>query len=275
MKYFTFLTTFALFVAGCGDNNKETIDIPNGLTLVLFDNETSEQYLYDTETETYETMNGSNQTYDMTNKHGKSIVWNDNGEKKIIMFKDNFDISEGNVTSDDFYYLGHFHTNDNKKVFAAHSSDEFSVENNASAKKLATLTRLSGYLLEQETIKNEINQRLSNETVCNLYAFDDNGSRIVFTNTGKIRVFDVDFNQTQTAFELNGVSKCEEEKSSFIPYDDDGVLLYAPTTGKLYLLDNHGDDFHAHSSWTLTQNLPSGFVPTKVAGIGEPEEHEE
>jgi len=65
----------------------------------------------------------------MTDKTGKLIVWDHKTpagiDQKIVMLDDGFNINEGNLTFNDFHYLGHFHEEDNVQVFAAHSNSEF------------------------------------------------------------------------------------------------------------------------------------------------------
>ena len=85
-----------LFLVGCGGTSTPSgtdIDLPDGNVLIFFDNVTSEQYLYDTDSETFEDMNSDpEENYNMTDKHGKLIVWNhhtDAGvDPKIVMLHD-------------------------------------------------------------------------------------------------------------------------------------------------------------------------------------------
>jgi hypothetical protein len=294
-------------MVGCGgtstsENNTQSessaqIDLPDGKTLIFFDNNTSAQYLYDTDSETYANMNIETENYDMTGKNGKLIVWNHHTaagvDPKIVMLRDDFSINEGNVTHNDLHYLGHFHEDNNEKFFAAHSADEFDPDQNASEKKLGALDALSAHLYEQEEIRMEIEEALpSSEMLCNFFVFthdhdheeaDTNETEeeavphIVLTTSGKVYVFkegETGLEEAQVSFSLNGVTECQESESSIIQNGDHGVLIFSAQTQKLYLVDNHGMDFHEHSSWDISRFLPDGFTPTDLAGIGEEEEHD-
>lgn len=270
------------------------IDLPDGNVLIFFDNNTSEQYLYDTDSETSEDMNIEGENYDMRGKNGKLIVWNHHTstgvDPKIVMLDEYFDINEGNVTHNDFHYLGHFHEENNEKFFAAHSADEFDPAV-ASDQKLAALDALSAHLIEQEEIRAEIEEALpSDEMLCNFFVFEheheeadtneteeEAAPHIALTESGKVYVF-AEVNETlseiQTPVVLDGVTECQENRSSIIQNGDHGVLIFSAQTQKLYLVDNHGMDFHQHSSWDINRFLPAGFTPTQMAGIGEGEEHD-
>jgi len=269
-----------LLLVGCGsssNNSPHGLDLPDGKTLIFFDNESSKQYLYDTDTDKYENMNIDGKNYNMTDKKGKLIVWNHKTptgiDQKIVMLDDSFDINEGNLTYNDFYYLGHFHTEDNKQVFAAHSNSEFD-PSVASDKKKGILKALNRYLIEQEKIKQEIKEALpSDEQLCNFFVFDHNHEgvpHIALTKTGKVYVYNEGehgLESAQATFGLDGVSRCEEDKSAIIKASDHGVFVFSAESQKLYLVDEHGMDFHQHSSWTASKFLPKGFTPTQLAGI--------
>ena len=301
-----------LMLAGCGGSSapesdtknvsSTQIDLPDGNVLIFFDNETSAQYLYDTDSETYEDMNIEGENYDMTDKNGKLIVWNHHTaagvDPKIVMLDEYFDINDGNLTYTDFHYLGHFHEENNEKFFAAHSADEFDPAV-ASDQKLAALDALNAHLLEQEEIKEEISEALlleteGNETLCNFFVFahdhdhdheeadtnetgEEAAPHLALTVSGKVYVF-AEANETLTQVQnpvvLDGVTACQEDQSSIIQNGDHGVLIFSAQTQKLYLVDNHGMDFHQHSSWDIDRFLPNGFTPTQMAGIGEGEEHD-
>lgn len=269
------------------------LDLPNGKTLIFFDNSSSNQYLYNTDTEVYENMNAdASNNYNMKDKHGKLATI----DGKIVIFHDNFDINEGNLTSNDFYYLGHFHTEDDKKVFAAHSHSEFD-EATASDEKKAVLNEINAHLLEQEDIKQEISEALpSGEELCNFFVLGEEGEHhhhhdekvsnkteevapphLALTKSGKVYVFKDGENgltSTQPEFALDGVTNCEEDKSSIIRYNDHGVLVFTADSQKLYDVDSHGLDFHQHAYWTASKFLPTGFTPTQLAGIGEGEDED-
>jgi len=172
----------------------------------------------------------------MTDKTGKLIVWDHKTpagiDQKIVMLDDGFNINEGNLTFNDFHYLGHFHEEDNVQVFAAHSNSEFDPAT-ASSKKKGALVALNKHLLEQEEIKQEISEALpSGEELCNFYVFaheehdDHNASEeeheeaahIALTKSGKVYVYHEEEGKEglhqESVFALDGVSSCEEDKSS-------------------------------------------------------------
>jgi major membrane immunogen (membrane-anchored lipoprotein) len=295
----------ALLLIGCGSSSDNTntnlnisssLDLPDDKVLIFFDNDSSKQYMYDTTKDTNTDMNAeTNATYNMTDKTGKLIRWDHETtagvDQKIVMLRDDFDINEGNLTYNDFHYLGHFHEEDNEPVFAAHSNSEFDPAVSSDAKK-AALVALNKHLLEQEEIKQEIAQALpSTEELCNFYAFaheeheEDNGTEeheeahIALTKSGKVYIYHEEDNvtglqQEGSAFALDGVTSCEEEKSSIIKSDDHGVYIFSAESQTLYLIDSHGEDFHQHSKWTGSKFLPTNFTPTQLAGIGESDDHD-
>lgn len=303
----------ALLLVGCGSSNStnantnlnisSSLDLPNGKTLIFFDNESSKQYLYDTTKDTNTDMNAeANATYNMTDKTGRLIVWNHETaagiDQKIVMLNDDFNINEGNLTYNDFHYLGHFHEEDNEHVFAAHANSEFDPTVSSDAKK-AALVALNKHLLEQEEVKQEIAEALpSGEELCNFYVFaheeheeeedadhnetaeahehEEASAHIALTKSGKVYIYHEEeegLHQEGAAFALDGVSSCEEDKSSIIKSDDYGVYIFSAESQTLYLVDSHGEDFHQHSKWTGSKFLPEGFTPTQLAGISESNEH--
>ncbi|MCH9812650.1 MAG: hypothetical protein K0U47_01765 [Epsilonproteobacteria bacterium] len=287
--------------SGCGgdsgsDNNvtSSSVDLPDGKTLIFYDAKSSKQYSYDTETERYTQMNVAEKNYDMEGKSGNIFTWFDptNGtaiDQKIIMFKDTYDYSvDGNVTYDDFHYLGHFHTEDDAQVFAAHSASEFDPDNNASVKKLAALKRLSSALNERELQKEKILEVLpADKVLCNYYQIEHTEVEeeeealpyIALTTNGQIYIYSENnetLSQIQAPIQLEGVTECKEDESAIAHYSEEGVLVFSAQTQKLYLVDSHGDDFHQHSTFTISRFLPEDFTPTQMAGIGEGEhDHDE
>lgn len=289
----------AVMMTGCGggsSNSNETtaIDLPDGKTLIFFDNESSDQYLYNTDTERYEDMNVAGENYDMTGKNGKLVMWNhhideNSTDPKIVMLYDDFDINEGNLTHTDFHYLGHFH----EESFAAHSAEEFDPAVSTDAQK-SVLESLNAHLIAQNEIKEEIEGALpTGETLCNFFVFeheeheDDNTTaheeeeaapHIAITTSGMVYVFEEQggvLEESQPAFALDSVTECKENEMSIIQNDDYGVLIFAAQSQKLYLADSHGQDFHVHSTWDADRFLPAGFTPTIFTGIGEGEhEHD-
>ncbi|MDQ1325472.1 MAG: hypothetical protein QG564_596 [Campylobacterota bacterium] len=288
----TFSAAALLVLNGCGGGSSSSaddlaIDLPDEKTLVFYDTQSSSQYSYDTTSETYVDMNEDNATCNMIGKNGNLTTWNDiaAGDEKIIMLAAEYDFAiDGNVTFEDFYYLGHFHTEDNVQTFAAHGSSEFDPSVASNAKK-ATLLRFNAHLAEQEAIKTEIGAVLPvGESLCNFFvsehthesnATEEAAAHIALSTSGMIYVFEENegvLESVQAPFGLDGVTECREDESSIIPYGDHGVLIFVAQSQKLYLVDNHGMDFHAHSTWNVDKFLPQGFAPTQMAGIGEGED---
>ncbi|MEA1953399.1 MAG: hypothetical protein U9O24_03310 [Campylobacterota bacterium] len=298
LKTTTMTLLLGALLVGCGgssdtkETGDNTINLPDGLTMIFFDNASSQQYLYDTDSEKYEDMNSdTTQNYNMIGKHGLPITWFHHTEtgvdQKIVMLNDTFNITEGNLTYEGFHYLGHFHEENNEKHFAAHSADEFNPDNNASVKKLGALKAFNSYLLEQENVKTEITAALpSDESLCNFFVFEheeheegeeETVPHIALSTTGIVYVFgeqNGELTQLQSPFALEGVSSCESSKSAIVKVSDHGVLIFSAESQKIYLVDEHGMDFHQHSTWDIDRFLPSGFTPTVVTSILEEGEHD-
>jgi len=296
------LLLLGTLLAGCGggsssnaeatDTTMNGINLPDGLTMIFFDNTTSRQYLYDSDSEKYEDMNSdSTQNYDMSGKHGLPIVWFHESatgvDQKLVMLNDAFSINDENVSYRSFHYLGHFHEENNEKHFAAHRADEFNPDNNASSAKLATLEALNAHLLQQEEIKAKIANALpSGESLCNYYVLEeheDNATHeeamthIALSATGQVYVLSEQngtLQPIQAAFGLEGVSYCESDKSAIVKANDHGVIIFSTQSQKLYLVDNHGLDFHQHSTWDIAKFLPAGFTPTVMTSIVEEGAHD-
>ncbi|CAA6819966.1 MAG: Unknown protein [uncultured Sulfurovum sp.] len=301
-----------LLFIGCGSSSSSnsntdvnltsSLDLPDGKILIFFDNATSDQYLYDTTADTNTNMNTDvNKTYNMTDKTGKLIRWDHETttgvDQKIVMINDDFNINEGNLTYNDFHYLGHFHEEDNVHVFASHSNSEFDPTVSSDAKK-ATLVSLNTHLLEQEAIKQEIATTLADagEELCNFYVLEheeedaateteeDHGDspHFAFTKSGKVHVYyDEEGGLTLGGdiVALEGVTSCEEDKSSIVKNNDHGVLIFSAETQTLYQVDTHDEingttrpDYHQHANWTGSKFLPTNFTPTQFVGIGESDE---
>ena len=217
---------------------------------------------------------------------------------------------DGNVTYEDFHYIGHFHTNEetNESEFAAHSADEFdlSEETNETiiAKKQATLDSLSAHLLEREEIREELEEVLINlnpeNELCNFIVLgeheeheeegheeeeEEHGTpHIAVTTDGFVYVFEEnatthELEQDGIHFLLDGVTSCSEPMSDMIQVGDHGVAIFSAQTQKIYMVDKHeaeesttyGTDFHVHSTIEISEVMPAGFTPTSVVAIGEGE----
>jgi hypothetical protein len=287
---FTATVASALLLVGCGgDSNSASstpIDLPNGKAFIFFDNASSAQYLYDTDTETYENMNVEGNNHDMTGKSGKLITWDHHTsagvDQKVVMLDRDFPVGVATLTHNDFHYLGHFHEENNEKHFASHAPEEFDPAVSSDAKK-AVLSALNAHLDEQAEIKAEIAGVLpSGEALCNFFVLGheeheegedhEAAPHIALTQSGKVYVFTEEageLSQSQSAFSLDGVTACSESGSNIVKSDDHGVFIFSAQSQKLYLVDSHGDDLHVHSTWNINRFMPSGFTPTDFAGISE------
>jgi len=293
------LSTLLLTFSGCGSDSDSSgggsINLPDGKTMIFFDNESSRQYSYNTDTESFEDMNTkSHATYNMENKNGTLFTWFDKTsldvDQKIVMFSKDYNFADdGNITYEDFHYLGHFHEEDNVKHFAAHSNDEFNPDTSGDKKK-AVLKRLNTTLAGREKIRAKLTEVLpEREGLCNFFVFkhehkkseDDNATEeaaphIALSKSGKVYVYK-ESNETlslmQSVFSLDGVTECTENNSAILKNSDHGVLIFSAQSQKLYLVDEHGMDFHQHATWNISKFLPSDFTPTSVAAISD-EEHE-
>jgi len=274
----------AIMMTGCGggSSSSDVIEeiheeaLPAGLAFIMFDNVTSEQYMYDTEHEEFEDMNIEGENYDMTGENGKLVVWThhmeedgvETEEQKIVMLNDvdyNILNDDDNVTYDNIHYLGHFHDDG----FAAHSAEEFdpSVETNETilAAKQAALDSLSAHLLEREEIREELEEALLNVNatgdLCNFIVLgeheehDENVTEehgtphIAVTTDGYVYVFEAheeggihELEQDGVHFLLDGVTNCTETESDILQIGETGVAIFSAQTQKLYLVDKHEDD---------------------------------
>ncbi len=311
----------AIMLAGCGgggsydgrdDDHADEHSVE--LTFIMFNNATSEQYSYEAAHEEVEDLNIEGENYDMTGKNGKLVVWthhmvdsdgNETEEQKVVMLNDvDYNIAiDGNVTYENFHYIGHFHTNEetNESEFAAHSADEFSEDNITDAKQ-DVLNSLSAHLLEREEVREELEEALFNVSatgdLCNFIVVGEHEEHeeegdeeeehgvphIALTTDGYVYVFEEnttthELEQDGIHFLLDGVTSCSEIESDIIQVGDHGVAIFSAQTQKLYMVDKHetevtstyGADFHVHSTIEISDIMPAGFTPTSVVAIGEGE----
>lgn len=300
--------TAAIMMTGCGSssssNPTETESeegLPEGLTLIMFDNASSEQYSFDTEHEEVANMNVDGENYNMTGKNGKLVVWTDheeeNGEEveeqKVVMLNDveyNINTDDGNVTKENIYYLGHVHD----EAFVAHSAEEVEV---------AELNSLSADLREREEVRQELEEALENVNadggLCNFFVLgehehdgdtdeEESSPHIALTTDGYVYVFEE--NATTGELTQDGVHflleamNCTENESDIFQIEEHGVAIFSAEQQTLYLVDKHeadeaaeyGTNFHMHTKVKMSeisQDFPADFTPTSVVSIGEGEHH--
>lgn len=295
-----------LTFSGCGDSNNNNgggaeID---GDKLFLFYNQLSqEQMTYDTHARKSDDLNSdpTSNFYMFDKEAGRLLYFPDEyqeGEvdEKVVMLKASYDFAvDGNLTYEDFIYLGHFHD----EGLAAHSADEFAPQNMNDA-KAAALMRLNRYLAEQEAIEEEIRDAMEaqGETLCNYYVSmhhhedehtDENSTEDAdeeaavahygLSSTGKVYIFEEQDDalvSIQNPVVLDGASECAADESGITAFGDEGIFVFLKSTQKLYLVDGHGLDYHQHSQWDLDALMPSSFEATQMIGFGEGgHEHDE
>jgi hypothetical protein len=276
-----------LLFAGCDSsdsNDSSSVEIEGDKTLIFYNSNTQNQYVYFTETGEVQNLNSDSESnFYMPNKdRGTMFYWADeytDGEidEKVVMLKESF---EGNISYQNLIYIGHFHDTE----LASHSPDEFAPENISEAKQKA-LIRLNSYLAEQREIEEEISEALNeeNETLCNFFVpFHEEHEEMeteeeheeiphfALSETGKLYIFteeESELKKIQAPVVLNGVTECSKSGSG-ITSSPEGVFVFSEETQKLYLVDAHGMDYHQHSQWSLGEFLPSSFEATQMIGFG-------
>jgi len=287
-------TAALLLLSGCGDSGSNgsggsSLALESdGKTLLFYSASTNDQYAFDVDSEKTTDLNGAAdaQGHDLTNfnmdpsEQGRLFVWVDNkgdtdpsnDEEKVVMFKSGYDIAtDGNVTWEDFYYLGHYHgtTDDNNVTtyyLAAHSNDEFNVTDGA---KYSAMLRLNAYLLEQENLKNELAALLPAQAngLCAFHTFEnEEGETFYYAmgDNGTMYIYDaahdfLDSVAVAAACEPDGVGMSSGE---------DGVLLFVSETQKLYMIDSHEDGiYHVHTEWELSELIGGGKSAQMMVGI--------
>jgi len=290
-------------ISGCdsdNDNNNGSngADLPDEKTLVFYNQTTADQYSYDTDSETAGDLNAdaTSNFYMVGEDTGRLFYWPDEyteGEvdEKIVMLKADYDYAtDGNITHEDFIYLGHFHD----EALAAHSADEFDPASESySAAKGEALVRLNTYLAEQDAIRTEITEALETvaptEALCNFFVpshhhdeeegeEEESIPHYALSDAGKLYVFEentsAELESIQSAISLEGVDSCTAMGSGMTAYGEHGVLVFSSDSQKLYLVDSHGLDYHQHSQWDLSEFMPAGFSADMMIGLGEGEAHD-
>lgn len=282
----------ALILTGCGGGGSSggssgsVAQLPEGKTLAFYNSQTGAQMVFDTTESKSVSLdeNASSPLYMKDKEQGRLVYWPDEatGDAKLIMFKAAYDFErDGNVSFEDFIYLGHFHGTE----LAAHAASEFDPAV-ASAIKLATLDRLSAYLQEQSEIKEEIEAAMlaQNEELCTFYvpqhAHEENATEahkplhFAISKSAKLYILEEGEAglvplQGQVVVALEGATTCNADESGITGYGEEGILLFLAQTQTLYLVDSHGLDYHQHSRWKLEEFLPKGFSAMQMAGLGE------
>jgi len=299
--------------SGCGDSSSDDhgeehneLGIEqDGKTLFFYSSSTNDHFAYGVDEEKLENLNGSDDE-DLANfnmsaeDQGKFFIWVDNkgddnasnDEEKIVMFKKDYTFqTDVNVTHEDFYYLGHYHAQEEDGEthyhLAAHTNEEFDLSNVPEADlptnpKYKGLMRLNAFIQSQLTIQTNIENSLAilatPATLCGFKSItNDTGTRNYAMGTdGQLYVF----NNTLSAENTYGYvdqavvsESCEENKmgiSSVSHADENGVLVYEATSQKLYLVDSHdGGIYHVHSTFEASEiigdasaEMMTSIIPT-------------
>jgi hypothetical protein len=326
-KYSTILSALILgasiFFTGCGDSdsasNTNSIDIESdGKTLIFYSASTNDHVAYNVDEAEIENLNSSDDSelanFNMDESDsGKLFIWIDNkgddnasnDEEKVVMFRQDYSYTQdGNATWEDFYYLGHYHAEEEDGEMhyhlAAHTNDEFDLSNVPEADlatnaKFLALKRLNTYLAEQNTIEinmqNTLNALNTPVTLCGFKSIsNDNGTRnYALGANGRLYIFNNELNSStntygyidETLVTSNG---CEQNKlgiSSVSHHDEDGVVVFLESTQKVYLVDSHdGGVYHVHTTYDLSEVIGNGKSAEMMVSLipvgydADEEEHE-
>lgn len=290
------LTAATLILGGCGSDSNDdgsTSTDPlelesDGKTLIFYSASTNEHYAFDVDSETTTNLNGATDAKgeDLTNfnmaasDQGRLFVWMDdkgdddasNDEGKVIMFTQDYQYAQdGNATWEDFYYLGHYHSetdgnNVTEHHLAAHANEEFDVTSGA---KYNAMIRLNKYLAAQETLKNTLAALLPAEAngLCAFHTFvseEDEAFYYAMGTNGTVYIYDA----AETLQDSVAVASSCEANAVGMSSTKDGLLLLLNDTQKVYSIDSHEDGiFHVHNSWELSRLIGSGHSAQMMVGI--------
>ncbi len=276
-----------LMLSGCGSDSSSNNSVSDplelesdGKTLIFYSASTNEQYAFNVDSESTTDLNAITNFTMNPNDAGRLFVWIDNkgddnasnDEEKVLMFTQEYDFAhDGNATSEDFYYLGHFHshTDDHNMTsyeLAAHDNDEFNVTDGA---KYNAMLRLNTYLAAQENLKTELTSLLPAQAngICMFHQFEnEEGATFYYVmgTNGTMYIYD----SAYTFKDSVAVSSNCESNGVGISSTEDGVLLFLSNTQKVYSVDSHEDGvYHVHNSWDLSDLLGSGKSAQMMVGI--------
>lgn len=206
----------------------------------------------------------------------------------------------------DFTQLTHFHGTE----LAAHSGDEFYGADECSQEdqdagtcsgKYYGLQRLNAHIEFQNELNEEVSEVLpEGQTLCRAYIdpyqkFEheqeesgeetqeeahDHGAltHFVLTDTGRMYFYqkgEAGLESIQGFVELDGVNSVTDcSRTTIARASDDGVVVFVPDSQMVYLVDNHGADYHQHSTWDISALVPDGVTVDMMAVIGEGAEHD-
>lgn len=109
----------------------------------------------------------------------------------------------------------------------------------------------------------------------------DHGELVHFalTESGRIYFYEEHegegLESTQDFVALSNISSIANcDRTTIARATDDGIMVYVPDNQQLYLVDNHGADWHEHSYWDAADIFPQGYSVDLMAIIGEGGEHD-
>lgn len=295
-----FLAT--LIFTGCGsDSSSNTTDEhshgKDERSLIFYSNVTNDHFAYSIEDKELINLNeATHDGEDISNfnldamKVGKPFIWLDdkgdtdesNDEQKIVMFNNNYSYStDGDATYEDFYYLGHFHEEEENGEthyhLAAHTNDEFNV---TSGGKFEALGRLNSYLSTQETLKTNINAKIiaddSTAAVCSFIEYEDHEEEkeyiYAMSTLGKLYVYNSDLS---TLIDTVTVTDSCTSNNVGMSAVKDGVWVYSGDTKKIYEIDSHDAGvYHIHETTDLSDYIGDGKDATSMVSLIPVSEHE-
>jgi hypothetical protein len=248
-------------------NNEEEHEHEDTRNIFFYNSETNTHLAYsipnteliDLNQEMHGEHNISNFNMSST-QSGKPFIWLDykgdenasNDEEKIVMFKSDFNF-DNNVTWEDFYYLGHFHTEDDgSNSLAAHSNLEFNVTAGA---KVSALIRLNKYIDEQQELKSTFETKIGNN-ICGVYTNidDEDFSKTYFVMQidGKLKIYD-ESKSLKDEIMLDGITSCDSDQMGMSGVEG-GIWLFLADTQKIYEVDSHDDGvYHVHQTLDISE----------------------
>ena len=290
-----------LVLSGCGSDSdsesgeKDPLELESdGKALVFYSSSTNDHYAFEVDSQEVMNLNSATNSegedisnFNMAaNENGRLFVWVDNkgdanisnDEGKVVMFKDTYSFStDGNATWEDFYYLGHFHEEEENGEthhhLAAHSSDEFNVTSGA---KFAAMKRLNTYMAQQNIVEQNLASAIpaAANGLCGFHTFVSEDAETFYYAMGKNGTMYI-YNENMTTPALDSVAVTDSCSANEFGMSstEDGVLFFSSNTQKVYSVDSHEDGvYHVHSSWDLSQLLGSGKSVQMMIGL-EPLSH--
>lgn len=291
-KSIALILGIGLTFSGCGGTDGGTTQTDplelesDGKTLVFYSASTNEQYAFEVDSQNIINLNAASyQDHNLTNfnmsasEKGKPFIWIDdkgdtnssNDEGKLVMFKQEYSFAnDGNATWEDFYYLGHFHSqtvnNQTSYYLAAHDNDEF---NTTSGGKYNAMIRLNEFLAREYTLEQNLSAIIPSEAngLCGFHTFvNESGETFYYTigKNGTVYVYDDAYNFKDSVAVSDSCMPNEMGMSS----TEDGVLLFLKSTQKVYSVDSHEDGiYHIHNSWDVSRLIGSGHTADVMVGL--------